>query len=1048
MGRSARLGAVVSWLIVLVLALVQFGTSESVPGIWLRDLSASALLELRGTRPDSDHFAVLELGEAAAAPAQISAATVSTGYAEAVRLLAGTGAAGIVIVTPLPPVAQVPEGAARLSTQEAELTRSAYRLLADAIEEARTTQACPVFLAGGETGSAARPASELLAALERPEIMLGLDPLTVAQPPRTTMPACDALYVASDGATSPTLPWLAARFARTGKLPEVDTLPVPRRGEAGGGLINYVGPTGALPVVEYSKLRRAESQELERLRELWDGRIVFLGWRGLPDGPFAVPYWLLTDAGEMYRAELLANLADTLATDRVVHQLPQLVLTGLTLLCLVLSTLGIIRLTSGYSLLIDLVIAAAVVGGAWWLFQHDQLLPAGVVLAALVLSGIMVRSVWADIAMRESFGLQRQARQVLHERETLLRAVLDTNPAYMHVRDAEGRVRLANQRFAALFAARPEQVVGQTLSSLCASVGRQPADPRRWLTEDTDVIEQQRFITTLERIDSPEGSLWYQTSKMPLSAGDGRRLVLVISEDVTQLKRTEEELRQEHNLLEGVFTSLPELVFAVDRDLRLINANPAYLEQIGAEDAAGVTGTEERLFHHAEHCRRPETACPACRVFATGAAHREDRTLKGEDRAERQLEITATPLLDAEGRPQGVVQVARDVTARRSMERQLRVSQKLEAIGTLAGGIAHDFNNILTGIIGYTEMAVAEAPRDSEQRDFLEEVLRASQRASELVRQILVFSRRSEAERRPVKLQPLIKEVLFLLRASLPATITIKQDIDPAAGSVMADLTQMHQVIMNLCTNASHAMTGSDESLSVALDEVDVDEELAAELLGLNAGRYVRLTVSDTGTGIPAEIRDRIFEPFFTTKEPEIGTGMGLATVHGIIAETNGVITVDSEEGVGSTFSVYLPRAAAADAEGEDRPAVEPRGPGRVLVVEDEPALAELMAGRLRAWGFEVEHFTDSPAALEAFRADPQRFDLVITDQTMPRLTGAEMAAQLLQIRPGMPVVLCTGFSGAVSSEQAHQLGICEFLMKPITTRTLAEAVSRALSTV
>jgi signal transduction histidine kinase len=382
----------------------------------------------------------------------------------------------------------------------------------------------------------------------------------------------------------------------------------------------------------------------------------------------------------------------------------------------------------------------------------------------------------------------------------------------------------------------------------------------------------------------------------------------------------------------------------------------------------------------------------------------------------------------------------------RQLQSQLLQSQKLEAIGTLAGGIAHDFNNILGGILGYTEAALYELPEDSEARGHLKNALALVGRATSLVRQILAFSRKDVAERKPVASHALVKEALKLLRASIPSTIEIRAEISPEAGMIMADPTQIHQVLLNLCTNAVHAMEGGMGVLSIRLSPEVLDAAAARAAGDLPPGRYVKLTVADTGSGIDPAILDRIFEPFFSTKEKQKGTGLGLWVVHGIIKSHGGSISVTSTPGTGSSFSVRLPRLAE---ESEGQPVGDqgplPVGSERILFVDDEEQLVEVGRTTLQSLGYFVIATTSSKRALEIFREAPQAFDLVITDQTMPALTGSELTRELRKIKPGLPVILCTGYDDAVPEETARQVGVEVMLRKPIFRRQLAEAVRAAL---
>ncbi len=380
----------------------------------------------------------------------------------------------------------------------------------------------------------------------------------------------------------------------------------------------------------------------------------------------------------------------------------------------------------------------------------------------------------------------------------------------------------------------------------------------------------------------------------------------------------------------------------------------------------------------------------------------------------------------------------RERTEREDLQAQLRHSQKMEAIGTLAGGIAHDFNNILAAIMGYTELALLEVGEGS-LRSTLAEVRRASGRAKDLVAHILAFSRQGEMTRTPVNVAPIIKETLKMLRASLPATIEIKQTMGQDLGKILADPTQIHQVLMNLCTNASHAMRENGGVLEIGLAQVHLKDEPVLRTFALEPGNYLRLTVRDTGPGIDPAILDKIFDPFFTTKNRGEGTGLGLSVVHGIVTSHGGAIEVQSALGQGTSFALYFPvlenvsetvEAAVVDA--------PPTGKERVLFVDDEIALIELGARILVYLGYQVTTSTSSVEALELFRDQPDNFDLVVTDYTMPNMTGGELAKHILAIRPEMPIVLCTGFSEVFTEEKAGALGIQGYIMKPISIHDLA----------
>jgi len=379
-------------------------------------------------------------------------------------------------------------------------------------------------------------------------------------------------------------------------------------------------------------------------------------------------------------------------------------------------------------------------------------------------------------------------------------------------------------------------------------------------------------------------------------------------------------------------------------------------------------------------------------------------------------------------------------------ERQLQLLMKMQAIGTLAGGIAHDFNNILFPIVGFTELTMDDVPPESQARKNLEEILKATNRAKELVQQILTFSRQSGRERKPLKIQYVIKEALKLLRASIPASIDIQSEIDDACGPIKADPTQIHQVIMNLCTNAYQAMSDKGGTLFVSLGEIEIGFEDMMENIGLKYGPHLCLTVRDEGAGMEPAVLERIFEPYYTTKEPGKGTGLGLSVIHGIVKNHGGHIRVKSRPGAGTTFEVFLPVIEDMEEEIKIQKKIEAsRGSEHILLVDDEEPIVTMERRLLERLGYRVTSSTNSAEALRTFSDQPENFDLVITDMTMPRMTGEILARKMMDIKPSIPVILCTGFNERISEEKALEMGISRFVMKPVIKDELASAIRTVL---
>lgn len=446
-----------------------------------------------------------------------------------------------------------------------------------------------------------------------------------------------------------------------------------------------------------------------------------------------------------------------------------------------------------------------------------------------------------------------------------------------------------------------------------------------------------------------------------------------------------------------------------------------------------------------EEIRLLQTAADMLGAFLE-RCHAAEALRRAHDDLERRVAERTADLTLANNRlQQEIADRRRAEMEKEKLEVLLRQAEKMKAIGTLAGGIAHDFNNILSSIIGFTEMALIKSDPDFPYRRYLEEVFKAGNRAKELVRQILVFSRQSDEERVPVNMHEIVDEALALFTPSLAGNIRVDQHLDPECGGVLADPVQMHQVIMNLLSNAEHAMRDTGGVLDVRLESVRVDSTLSTAHGILIPGTYVLLTVSDTGHGMSAQTLQRIYEPFFTTKPVGEGTGMGLSIVHGIVSSLGGVITAESDFMHGATFRVYLPRHhREARPEKADMPDVH-RGTEHILVVDDEPQLVSMWTEMLRGLGYQVSAYTSSPAALREFEHAPAQFDLALIDQTMPQISGASLAQRMLELRPGFPIILATGFSESVSPEDARAMGIRDYIYKPIISKDLFQAIRKAL---
>jgi two-component system, cell cycle sensor histidine kinase and response regulator CckA len=660
----------------------------------------------------------------------------------------------------------------------------------------------------------------------------------------------------------------------------------------------------------------------------------------------------------------------------------------------------------------------------------------------------------AAIETLEDISDTKRSDEALRESRQQLSDIIDFLPDATFVIDGEGKVIAWNRAIEEMTGVKAVDMLGKGDYEYALPFygARRPIIIDLVLKPDE---QMERRYVSLERRGSVltgetyipalrGGKAYLRGTASALHDSRGRVVGAIQSiHDITGRRQAEEALTEAEEKYRGIFQNAIMGIYQTTPEGRFISANPALADILGYDSPEELMKTVIDLSRqvYVDPARRAELLRlveerGTVREFEV-QFYRKDGSIVWISLSLRTVRHNGGDLLYYEG-------TAQDITTRKLLEARLIQTQKIEAIGTLAGGIAHDFNNLLAAIIGYTEMAKRKFPQGELQR-YLEQVLNASDRARDLVTQILLFSRRAEKEVKPIALDSLIQEALKLLRATLPTTIEIRPQIATGVDAILADPTQIYQILMNLCTNAAHAMREKGGLIEVTLGSEEIKQEMLAFYPDLKPGKYVKLTVRDTGTGIPSTIINRIFDPFFTTKKREEGTGLGLSVVYGIVKDYGGSITVQSEPGVGSTFIIHLPTidrgiespATPADALSE--------GSERVMFVDDQAILVEMGREMLEGLGYEVVVATSSAEALAIFRAQPARFGLVVTDMTMPGMTGKDLARELLQIRPDLPIILCTGFSELITEEEARRLGIREFLMKPLSLRTFAQVVRTVL---
>ncbi len=566
--------------------------------------------------------------------------------------------------------------------------------------------------------------------------------------------------------------------------------------------------------------------------------------------------------------------------------------------------------------------------------------------------------------------------------------------------------------------------------------------------EDTFNLEKTGQYQT--KAIGPNGTLsWYEIRIKPIKQ-DGKIMSAALSSiDITKRKTIEEALHESEYNYKQLFENARALVSLYGKNGRLLLINNLAAEVLGGtpQDLIGKSFKDLYPKKIAEdYSRRIQ------KIISSGTSKIYEDKIESSHGI-RWLITHITPIKNRNGDIYGTQAIAHDITERKKAEREkaemskrLQQAQKMESLGTLAGGIAHDFNNTLAAIINFTELALLQSNDAGASSSHLKQVLAAANRGKDITKQMLAFTRPTTQEQKPLDIRRILTETQRFLRASLPTTIEIRKNIRVKSGVISADPTQIHQVLMNLCSNAAFAMRETGGVLTISLSDQKITKE-RAEYRELKPGNYLKLTVKDSGHGIKKEDLERIFEPFFTTKERGEGTGMGLSVVHNIIKNHEGTIRVASNPSEGTAFDILLPKSNKEAVAITDifKPASKNFKTARILFVDDQNILVEAGKQMLEQLGYKVVALSNSQEALKIFRTHPSSFDLVITDMTMPKLTGADLSKELLQIRSDIPIILCTGFNEQINSEKAKKIGIREMLMKPLSANELTDAIQKAL---
>jgi PAS domain S-box-containing protein len=632
-------------------------------------------------------------------------------------------------------------------------------------------------------------------------------------------------------------------------------------------------------------------------------------------------------------------------------------------------------------------------------------------------------------------------RKTLAKERGLLKGVIDTIPDLIYFKDKEGKYLGCNQAFEKYLEKEEKEIKGKFSRDFFDADFAAHA-----IEKDIETMGGAKTVGYEACFKTKSGkSAMFETLKTPFKGIDGILYGLVgISRDMTDRNKTQKALQHAYNIIE----KSPVVAFRWKNvkgwPVEFVTNNVTKLFGYKAEEFTSGQLHFIKIIHPEDIEQVGREVSISSEKGIDEFSHEPYRIITKEGKI-RWVDDRTFMLRDNKNNITHYEGLIKDITEQRKLELQLQQNQKMDSIGTLAGGIAHDLNNILFPVLGYTEMLLEDISKDSPFRDDLKEIYSGALRARDLVKQILTFSRQENSEIKIIKMQTIVEEVLKLIRSTIPTTIDIKQDLQADCGSVKADPTHIHQIIMNLATNAHYAMKDTGGELKVSLKEIELSE---TDLINpdMEPGSYALLIISDQGVGMDSDLTKKIFDPFFTTREKSKGTGMGLSVVHGIVKSMNGAIHVYSEPGIGTEFKLYFP-TEKSHFEEDDKAISEALqgGTEKILLVDDEEGILIMEKKLLMRLGYQVTSCINSTEALGLFKSNPGQFDLVISDMAMPGLSGDKLSAELIKIQPDIPILLCTGFSDGMSEEKTEAIGIKGFLMKPVGMKDLAQKVREVL---